>query len=322
MKKLLAIALSTILALSLVACGKSKPTNGTIAVKIGILQLLEHNALDAARQGFVQALADNGYNEGETLELDLQVAQNDQSNLLTMSQRFVNNKSDLILAIGTGAAQSVAAQTKDIPVVITAVTDPIDAGLVETLEAPGANITGTTDASPMKEQIALLLELAPQTKTIGLLYSSNEDNSVLQAKQAKEIIQKMGLSYVEQTVTSSNEVQQATQSIVSKCDAIYIPTDNTFASAMPLVGNIVKEAKTPVVCGDISMTQAGGLATLGLNYYNLGYQTGEMAVRILNGENPATMAVESLNKYDYIISADMVAALGIEVPQELQQYVK
>ena len=323
MKKLTALILSLVMATSLVAC--SKPANANAddqqKVKLGILQLLEHGALDSAREGFVKALQDAGYTE-ENLEIDLQNAQNDQSNLHTMSQRLVNNNSDILLAIGTGAAQSLASQTKEIPIVITAVTDPVDAGLVDTAQAPGGNISGTNDASPMEQQIQLLLTLAPETKTVGLLYSSNEDNSVLQIKQAKEILSQMGIDVVEQTVTSSNEVQQATQSIVNKCDAIYIPTDNTFASSMALVGDIVAQSKTPVVCADIDMVLTGGLATLGLNYYNLGYQTGEMAVRVLKGEDISTMPIESLVKYDYAINGEMVEALGVEIPEELQQYIK
>ncbi|MEG0091789.1 MAG: ABC transporter substrate-binding protein, partial [Oscillospiraceae bacterium] len=184
------------------------------------------------------------------------------------------------------------------------------------------NITGTNDVSPIKEQIELMLKLCPDIKTVGLLYSSSEDNSITQAKQVKEILAQKGLGVVEQTVTSSNDVQQATQSIVDKCDGIYIPTDNTFASAMPIVAAVVKQSKTPVVCGDIGMTQQGGLATLGLNYYNLGYQTGEMGIKILKGEKTATMAVQSLVKYDYIVNADMAQAIGVTIPEDLKQYAK
>lgn len=325
-KKLLALTLSALMAVSLTACKTQAPQSSqsqeNTKLKIGILQLLEHGALDSAREGFVKALQDNGYTDGENIEIDVQNAQADQSNLLTMSQRFVNNKSDLILAIATGAAQSVASQTKEIPVVITAVTDPVSAGLVTSNEKPGANVTGTNDRSPIEEQLKLLIKLAPKTKTVGLLYTSSEDNSVTQAKEVKDILDNMGIAYVEQTVTSSNDVQQAAQSIVEKCDAIYIPTDNVFASAMPIVGSVVKQSKTPVVCGDIDMVAAGGLATLGLNYYNLGYQTGEMAVRILKGEKPADMAIESLEKYDYIVNKEMAQALDIQIPQDLQQYAK
>lgn len=334
--KILAIVMAAAMVVTMAGCAQkpaenSQASQGSVAgdsgtenvkLKVGILQVMDHVALDSAREGFIKALEDGGYKDGDTIEIDYQNAQGDQSNLMTMSQRFVNNKNDLVLAVGTGAAQTVASQTTQIPVLFTAVTDPVGAGLVNSSEAPGANITGTNDMSPIKEQIELLLRLYPDIKTIGLLYTSSEDNSAVQAEIVKEILAEKKIEWVEQTVTSSNDVQQATQSIVSKCDAIYIPTDNTFATAMPIVGGVVKKSKTPVVCGDIGMTSKGGLATLGLNYYNLGYQTGEMAVRILKGEKPAAMPVESLVKYDYIVSKDMAEALGVEIPADLQEYME
>ena len=320
MKKLIALTLSAIMALSVVGCstdGKEEDSK----VKIGILQQLEHVALDNAREGFVKALEDNGYVDGENLVLDIQNAQSDQSNLSTMSDRLVNEKNDIILAIATGAAQSVAGKTKDIPILITAVTDPVDAGLAESMEKPNTNISGTSDASPIKEQIELMLRLKPDTKVVGLMYTSNEDNSVLQINQVKAILDDMNLEYVEQTVTNSNDVQQAAQSIVKKCDAIYIPTDNVLASSMAIVGSEAVREKVPVICGESGMVMSGGLATLGIDYYNLGYQTGEMAIRVLNGEDITTMQIETQKDYSYTINGDMADALGITIPAELQQYV-
>ena len=288
---------------------------------IGILQYVTHDALDAAREGFVQALADNGFVEGQNVAFDVQNAQADSSNLSTMSNRFVNNKVDLVLAIATPAAQSIASLTTEIPILFTAVTDPMGARLVDSAQAPGGNITGTNDMNPIAEQLDLLVKLAPTAKTIGLLYTSSEDNSVIQAEIAKAEAAKRGLAVVEQTVTNANDVQQATQSLVSKCDAIYIPTDNTLASAMPTVGAVAEEARIPVVCGESNMVLAGGLATLGINYYNLGYQTGEMAVRVLNGESTAAMPVESLQKFDFTINGTVAAAIGLTIPEDLTQYV-
>ena len=331
MKKLMAILLAAALTLSMAACSSAQnaqpqttPQDETEkVVKIGILQQLEHGALDAARQGFIDALADNGYVEGENLEIDYQNAQGDQSNLSTMSERFVNNHSDMVLAIATGAAQSIASKTKDIPILFTAVTDPVDAGLVNSNENPGGNVTGTNDMNPIDAQIDLIKEVYPDTKTIGIVYCSGEDSSILQANQAKAYIESIGLEWVEGTVTNSNDVQQVTQSIVTKCDAIYIPTDNAYASAMAVVSGVVTESKTPVVAGAIEMVADGGLMTLGLNYYNLGYQTGEMAVRVLkDGADVSTMPVESLVKYDYYINGEMAQALGLEVPEKYQQYIQ
>ena len=320
MKRTLALLMASALMLSLAGCsqtGGSSSSGEAETLRIGIIQPMEHESLDTAREGFVQALADHGYIDGDTIVLDYQNAQGDSSALLTISQRFVGDDCDLVLAIGTGAAQSIASQTSEIPVLITAVTDPVDAGLVQSSEAPGTNVTGTNDMNPIREQLELIPEILPDAQTVGLLYTSSEDNSILQIEEAKAILEEMNLDYVEQTVTGSNDVQQAVQSIVTRCDAIYIPTDNTFASAMPLVGSVVMESGTPVICGATGMVEAGGLITLGLNYYNLGYQTGEMAVQVLEGADPASMPVQSQNQYDYVVNEEMLSALGMELPQSL-----
>ena len=326
MKKLTAIILSLAMAVSMAACSSApagEESGEKEMVKVGILQLIEHNALDSAREGFVQALADNGYIEGENLEIDYQNAQGDPSNLSTMSERFVNNNSDMVLAIATGAAQSIASKTTDIPVLFTAVTDPVDAGLVSSNENPGGNVTGTNDMSPIAQQLDLMLKLKPETKTVGLLYNSSEDNSVLQIEIAKEALKERNIEWVEQTVTNSSDVQQAAQSVVPKVDALYLPTDNVIASAMPIVAQVANDAKIPVICGEENMVIGGGLATLGLNYYNLGYQTGEMAVRILkDGADISTMPVESQTDFNYLINGETAQAIGMEIPADLAEYVK
>jgi putative ABC transport system substrate-binding protein len=292
------------------------------SIKIGIVQYVEHPALDASREGFIAALKDNGYEDGKNITLDVQNAQADQSNLKTISQRFVSNEDDLILAIATPAAQSVASETTTIPILGTAITDYTVAKLVNSDEAPGGNVTGTTDMNPIEDQIKLMQKLVPDVKTVGLLYTSSEDNSVLQAELVKEACDALGLTVVEGTVTSSNEVQQVTQSIVGKVDAIYIPTDNTFASAMPIVSQITTEAKVPTICGESNMVLGGGLATLGIDYYNLGYQTGLMAVKVLKGEaTPATMPVESQTDYAFTINGDVAEAIGLTIPSDLADAV-
>lgn len=289
---------------------------------IGIIQYVEHVALDSAREGFVAALADNGYVDGENIAIDVQNAQADQSNLATISDRFVSNNVDLVLAIATPATQAIAGKTTEIPILGTAVTDYEVARLVDSNEAPGGNVSGTTDMNPIAEQIDLLTKLVPTAKTVGVLYTSSEDNSVLQAAIAKEAIEKAGLSYVEVTVTNSNDVQQAAQSIVGQCDAIYIPTDNVFASAMPVVHGVTSDSKTPVICGESGMVLNGGLATLGINYYDLGYQTGLMAVKILKGEaEPATMPIEASTAFDFAINGTVAEEIGLEIPADFQEYV-
>ncbi len=322
--KVLALIMAAAMTSAVAGCtdgGKGSTEAGSEKLNIGIIQYMEHSALDAAREGFVKALKDNGYTE-EKVIFDLQNAQGDQSNLSTISDRFVSNKVDLVLAIATPAAQSIAGKTTEIPILATAVTDFEAAKLVASNTAPGGNVSGTTDMNPIKEQMDLLVKLVPGVKKVGVMYTSSEDNSILQAKLAKEAIEKLGLTYVEATVTNSNDVQQVTQSIVTKCDAIYIPTDNTFASAMPVVSGITSKAKIPVICGESGMVTTGGLATLGINYSDLGYQTGLMAVKILKGEaKPADMAVEASKNFDFAINGTVADEIGLKIPADLEKYV-
>lgn len=321
MRKLFVVILFCVLIISGCSIGSTGGTDKE-TYSIGIIQLVEHVALDSAREGFIDALKDNGYVDGQNITIDVQNAQGDQSNLSTISDRFVSNKADLILGIATPAVQSIAGKTSKIPILGTAVTDYVVAKLADSNEAPGGNVSGTTDMNPVKEQIDLLVKLVPDAKTVGVLYNSSEDNSILQAKMAKEAVETIGLSYVEVTVTNTNEVQQATQSIVERCDAIYIPTDNTFASSMPVVHGVTSQSKTPVICGESGMVRSGGLATLGINYYDLGYQTGLMAIRILKGEaEPATMPIESASGFDFAINGKVAEEIGIEIPDDLKEYI-
>ncbi len=291
-------------------------SNGVI--KIGIIQLLEHDALDSAREGFIQTLKDNGYVDGENIVIDYQNAQNDQSNLKTISQRFVQEGDDLILAIATGAAQSVAAETSEIPILGTAITDYEAAQLVESNDAPGGNVSGTTDLNPVDKQLDLLKEMLPDAKTLGILYNSSEVNSEIQAQMAEEAAQALGLECKTATVTNTNDIAQVMESIASDVDAIYIPTDNTFASAMATVAKVAEQYKVPTICGESGMVQNGGLATVGIDYYKLGCQTGEMAVRILkDGANVAEMPIEGLEDANVCINLDEAAAIGYEFPQSI-----
>ena len=317
MKKMLALILVMILALMPMAAmaGEAKKT-------IGVIQYVQHVALDSAREGFVKALSDNGFVDGENIALDIQNAQADASNLATISDRFVANNVDLVLAIATPAAQSIAGKTTEIPILGTAITDYVVARLVDANELPGTNVSGTTDMNPVADQIKLIKELFPETKTVGVLYTSSEDNSVLQAKMAREAIEAEGMAYTEVTVTNSNDVQQATQSIVDSCDAIYIPTDNVFASSMPVVYEVATAAKKPLIGGESGMVKSGGLATLGINYYELGYQTGLMAVRVLGGEDISKMPIETAAKMDYTFNATYAEAIGFEIPEKYQAFAE
>jgi putative ABC transport system substrate-binding protein len=317
LSRIAAIVLTVVMVLAAVGC-----SGGNKKISIGIIQLAEHVALDNAYKGFIDALKENGYVDGENITIDYQNAQGDQNNLSTISDRFVSNKSDLVLAIATPAAQAIAGKTEDIPILGTAITDYVVANLADSNEVPGRNISGTTDMNPVKEQIDLVVKMAPEAKTIGVLYTSSEDNSILQAAMAKDAIEALGLNYVEVTVTNTNDVQQAVQSIVGQCDAIYIPTDNTFAASMPIVHGVTSVSKTPVIAGEAGMVSTGGLATLGINYYDLGFQTGLMAVKILKGEAEiSTMPIQGSTKFDYVINGTVAEEIGITIPADLQQYV-
>ena len=324
-KKWKALALGlTALAVTgaLFGCGSEKAAKQK-NVKIGIVQLVEHNALDAANKGFVDGMAANGYKEKENVTYDRQNAQADQSNLQNIAQRFVSGKMDLICAIATPAAQTMANATKDIPIVGTAITDYAEAKLVASNKEPKGNVTGTTDMNPIKEQVDLMLKIMPQTKNVGVVYSSSEVNSQLQVKILKEVLAAKNINVVEATVSNVNDIQQAAQSLVGKVDTVYAPTDNVIASAMPTLVAITDEAKIPVFCGEGGMVKAGGLATVGIDYYKLGLQTGAMAARILSGkEKPAAMAIESQKEMQTIVNEEAAKKLGITIPADILQAAK
>lgn len=287
-------------------------------IKIGILQLVEHDALDASYRGFVDGLKEAGYEDGKNIIIDYQNAQGEQANCITIGQKFINDKSDLILAIATPAAQAVANMTKDIPILITAVTDPADSKLVNDNNAPGGNVTGTSDLTPVESQIELLTEITPNVKTVGLLYCSSEQNSVFQINMAKRKLDSMGIKYIDLTVSNPNEIQQVLQSAIGKVEAVYTPTDNMIAAGMATVALVAEPAKLPVVCGEGGMTKLGGTATYGISYYELGKLTSTQAVSILKGEkNPAEMPIEYLQKFDLIVNTNMVESIGLTIPESL-----
>ena len=248
---------------SLTGCGSKKDSSKTY--KIGISQFTTHDALDSAYDGFIDGLAEAGYKDGDNIQIDFQNAQGESSNCNTIASKLVNDNPDLILAIATPSAQSLVNVTKDIPIVVTAVTDPESSGLVASNEAPGGNVTGTSDLNPIKEQMDLLMQLAPTTKKVALLYSSSEANSKFQIDIAAQAAKDLGLETVEATVSNTNDIEQVVQSLVGKVDAIYIPTDNTLASGMSTVAMVANSNKIPVICGEAGMVENGGLATYGLN---------------------------------------------------------
>ena len=305
--------LATTLGLGLAACGNTNNATEDGKKTVGILQLVEHGSLDAAYEGFKEGLAEGGYKEGENLTLEYQNAQNSQDNLKSMSEKLVKNSPDLLLGIATPAAVSLANETTDIPIVVTAVTDLVEAKLAESNEAPGRNITGTSDMVPIDKQIQLLLSIVPDAKTIGIMYNAGEANSKIQANLAEKALKDAGVDVKVLTANTTNDVQQVTTSLAKDVDGIYVPTDNTFASAAAVIGEVAKETKTPIVAGSVEQVEDGALATFGIDYKSLGKQTGELAAKILDGdEKPATTPVETANKLELVVNQKMATALGID----------
>ena len=302
---------------AVVGCGGGEATEESQQITIGISQIVEHPALDSAQKGFIDGMTAAGYVEGEDVVYDIANAQNDKNNALTIAQKFVNDKVDMIFAIATPTAQAAAQATTDIPILITAVTDPVAAGLVETLDAPGGNVTGTTDMNPIAEQLELVKKFVPDAKKVGVIYNSGEVNSEVQVEIAKEVAGDLGLEIVEASVATSSDVSQAAASLVGRVDAIYIPTDNTVVSALETVLQVAEDNKIPVIAGEGDSVERGALATLGIDYYELGKQTAEMAVKVLKGEAPASMVIETQKNMQLYINKTAAKNMGVEIPADL-----
>ncbi|MGQ7356801.1 ABC transporter substrate binding protein [Streptococcus suis] len=311
-KKLTSVTLVGAGLLALAACSsgsEEKSTEG--AVKVGVLQYMEHESLTAAREGFVAELADNGYKEGDKLVLDYQNAQGDQANLQTISEQLIDGN-DLVLAIATPAAQSLATVSTETPILFTAVTDPISADLVESLEKPGGLLTGTSDQAPIDKQVELLGQAVPDAKTVGILYTTSERNSEVQVEQAEKLLKEAGYKVVLKGITSSNEVQDATTSLMKDVDAVFVPTDNTVAATMSMIGELSAEHQVPVIGGSTDMVDQGGLLTYGTNYEALGRQTAKMAIKIIEGEKVTEVPVEYPEAVNLHVNEEMAQKLGID----------
>lgn len=286
-------------------------------VTIGVNQLVTHPSLDATLEGFKKAFEDAGYVAGDTVTYDEQNAQGDQATATTIASKFKSDGVDLVLAIATPSAQASAQSISDIPILFTAVTEPAEAGLVASWEAPGGNVTGTSDLNPVADQIALAKEIAPDAKSIGIIYSSGEVNSEVQVKLAKEEAAKLDLEVKETTVSNSAEVTQAIDTF-SGVDIIYVPTDNTVVEGLEAVIQFAEANKIPLIVGEGDSVGRGGLATYGIDYFDLGYQTGQMAIRVLqDGADTASMGVETLDKIGLILNLDAAQRMGVVLSDEL-----
>lgn len=301
-------------------CGKEEAAQqgGKTLIPIGIVQLVEHEALDAANRGIVDALAERGYKEGVNVTIDRQNAQADQSNLQNIAARFVSNDSKILFAISTPAAQTLAAATKTIPIVATAVTNFEVAKLVASNEKPGGNVTGVSDINPVAEQFALLMKFAPDAKAIGTIYNSSEINSTYQIELLKKAASAAGVEVVEASVSSVNDIQQAVASLKGKVGGLYLPTDNIIASAVPVLMKSVFEAGIPTVAGEGGMVRAGILASIAVDYYTLGKMTGAMGADILDGKKkPADMPIQSQKAEKVLVNLKTAETMGIQIPEDI-----
>ena len=314
-RKLLAPLLVVgILLISLISLHQLKADKKKDVFRIGISQFITHQSLDATREGFVDELAKQGYVEGKNIEIDLQNAQGEQRNLKTISQQL-SESSDVILAIATPSAQSLANTTQTTPVIFSAVTDPVSAKLVESREHPGGNVTGTSDQSSdaISTQINLIKKVLPKAKTIGILYTQSEPNSVVQKDEAKRLLEEKGFTVVEKTILDSNNVKAAAESLMTEVDMVFVPTDNIISSTMETVKQVSIKHKVPVFGGSTEMIAVGGLYNYGTNYEELGRQTARMLIRVLKGEKPENIAVELPEKLELHTNQEMADVLGIDI---------
>ena len=286
--------------------------------KIGITQIVSHPALDATAQGFIAAMAEAGYVQGENVTYDMQNAQGDMANATTIAQKFVGDGVDLILSIATPTSQAAAKATSDIPIIFAAVTDPVAAELVTDANAPSGNITGVSDMLPVEPHLELIKEVVPDVKTVGLLYNAGETNSVALVEKEKEAAAAMGLEIVEATAANSSEVLAAAQSLVGRCEAISVLTDNTIVSALESVVKVCEENQIPLIAGDIDSVERGAVAAYAFDYEDHGYQAGLMAAKVLDGTPISDIPVEYAQNLQLAINELAAEAMGVTIPDSLK----
>jgi len=286
-------------------------------VTVAVTAIVEHPALDAARDGVKEALAAAGYKEGENLKFVYESAQGNPATAAQIARQFAGDAPDVIVPISTPSAQAVVSAIRDIPVVFTAVTDPVGAQLVKDLEKPGGNVTGLSDMSPIADHVALIKEILPNAKSIGYLYNSGEANSVSLLAVLKEEAEKAGVTVVESAATKSAEVQGAARALVGRADVIYVPTDNTIVSALEGAVAVAEESKLPLFTADTDSVSRGAIAALGFNYFDVGKQTGEVVVRVLKGENPGDIPVKVAAGTDLVVNKTAAGKMGVTLPESV-----
>lgn len=314
LSKCLGFILLSIIIVSLSGCSSTKSEE---KISIGISQITEHPALDSSRDGFLDALKEKGYDDGKNMDIDIQLAQGDMALTKTISDNFISQEKDLILAISTQSAQSALQSTSEIPILFTAITDPVLARLVKDMEAPDGNITGTTDMAPIDKQLELGKRLFPNTKKVGVIYNTSEVNSQVQVDKAKEISKNMKIDIVDIPVTNSSEIESALNAKIKEIDFLFLPSDNLIASSMPIISKIAVKNKVGTIGVDEPMVKNGALACEGVDYYKLGYETGLMAVDILDGKDIKDIPVSTLKETQLTINERTAKELGLDIPEEL-----
>lgn len=322
-RKKISILTTILLAVSILGgCGKIQDSKGEVlkdkdVIKIGISQTIEHPALDKTKDGFIDALKSKGFQDGKNIKINYQNAQGDMLTTQSIAENFISKREDIIYAIATPSAQAAYNATKRTPIIITAVTDPVESGLAKSKEKSETNVTGTTDSVPLDEQMELIKKLIPKAKKLGVLYNTSENNSQIQLRNIKKLAPKFGLEVIEASITNVNEVPQSLSSILNKVDVLYTPTDNTVASAMTLISNECFKKNVPIIGAERAHVIGGALATIGIDYYKLGFQTGLLAVDIINGKDPSDIPIKSLEKMQLVINEDSAKKLKLEVPEDL-----
>ncbi len=298
------------------------PAASSHKVKLGLTQFVEHPALDSVHKGIVDGLAEEGYREQDNLEIDFQNANGDMNNTVTIAQKFAGDHKDMVVSITTPSSQAVAKAIKDVPVIFSTVTDPVSAELVKSMDKPEGNITGTSDKVPMEKQLDLIQKFIPGVKKIGVLYTTSEVNSSVQVDELEKAAQAKGIELVKSGISSQSEVQLGTQTLVDQVQAILIPIDNTVVSSFDGVLMVAEKAKIPVFASDTDTVKRGAVATYGIDYYQMGKQTGHMAAKILKGQKVADTPVEISKETDLYMNETAASRFGLSISDELRKQAK
>ncbi len=310
---------SQIIATACIAGAALLSSTGVIAktAKVAVSQIVEHPALDATRQGLLDGLKEKGYIEGKNLEFEYRTAQGNPAIAVQIARQFVGENPDVLVGIATPTAQALVSSTRSIPVVFTAVTDPVGAKLVSSMKNPGKNVTGLSDLSPVAQHVDLIQEILPNAKSIGVVYNPGEANAVTLVKLLKEAADAKGLKVIEATALKSADVKSATQAISAKSDVIYAPTDNTVASAIEGMIVAANQAKVPVLGGATSYVEKGAVASLGFDYYQVGVQTADYVAAILEGAEPGSLDVKVAKGSDLVVNKTAAEKIGVTIPKSV-----